>query len=60
MGLGVAWFLKWETTDLVWRLWICRLVLGYLTLLSAIGAGAYLGLHAIRYADFQKAQRVKN
>jgi hypothetical protein len=29
MGLGVAWFLKWETTDLVWSLWLWSLALGY-------------------------------
>lgn len=57
MGLGLAGFLNWETTDLVWSLWLCSLVLGYLTLLSAIGAGAYIGLSVIRHADFNKAQR---
>ncbi len=28
-GLGIAWFAKWETTDLVWSLWLSSLVVGY-------------------------------
>jgi len=58
IGLGLAWFLEWETTDLVWSLWLCSLVLGYLTLLSAIGGGSYIGLHAIRHEDFKAEQRI--
>lgn len=59
MGLGVAWFLKWETKDLVWSLWLCSLTLGYLTLLSGLGAGAYIGFHAILHPDFKKEYRLK-
>ena len=58
IGLGLAYFLKWQTRDLVWSLWLCSLVLGYLTLLSAIGAGAYLGIHALRHQDFKPGQRL--
>lgn len=47
LGLGLAWFLEWETRDLVWSLWLCSLVLGYLTLFTAIGGGAWIGLSAI-------------
>lgn len=32
-GLSLAWFLKWETTDLVWSLWLSSLVVGYATIL---------------------------
>lgn len=53
IGLGLAYFLEWETKDLVWSLWLCSLVLGYLTLLSAIGGGAYIGLQVIRHEDFK-------
>jgi hypothetical protein len=28
-GLAVAWFADWETTDLVWSLWLSSLVVGY-------------------------------
>jgi hypothetical protein len=28
-GLAIAWFAKWETTDLVWSLWLSSLVGGY-------------------------------
>lgn len=59
MGLGIAWFLKWETADLVWSLWLCSLTLGYLTLLSAIGAGGYIGLNVILHKDFKKEHRLK-
>ena len=48
VGLGVAYFLKWQTKDLVWSLWLCSLVLGYLTLLSAIACGAYIGIQKIK------------
>lgn len=37
--LCLAYFLKWKTTDLVWSLWLGSLVIGYLTILSTIGAG---------------------
>lgn len=32
-GLALAWWLKWETTDLVWSLWLSSLVVGYATIL---------------------------
>ncbi len=57
-GLGMAYFLKWETTDLVWSLWLSSLTLGYLTILSAIGGGAYLGIRAITHKDFKKPLRL--
>jgi hypothetical protein len=58
IGLSLAWFLEWETTDLVWSLWLCSLVLGYLTLLSAIGGGAVIGIRAIRHEDFKAEYRM--
>ena len=30
LGLVVAWWQKWNTTDLVWSLWLSSLVVGYL------------------------------
>lgn len=51
LGLGLAYAFKWTTTDLVWSLWLGSLVLGYLTLLSAIAGGAYLGSCALRQAE---------
>src|SRR5262249_34710475 len=58
LGLGLAYFLGWETRDLVWSLWLGSLVLGYLTILSTVGAGAYLGLVLVRSKDFKKEQLV--
>ncbi len=31
-GLAIAWFAQWETTDLVWSLWLSSLVVGYSTI----------------------------
>lgn len=33
LGLGVAWYSNWTTTDLVWSLWLSSLVVGYATVL---------------------------
>jgi len=32
-GLAIAWFAQWETTDLVWSLWLSSLVVGYSTII---------------------------
>jgi hypothetical protein len=56
-GLFLAYYLKWETTDLVWSLWLGSLVLGYLTLLSALAGGAYIGITALNHDDFKKEYR---
>ncbi|ABW66598.1 DUF6498-containing protein [Desulfosudis oleivorans] len=57
IGLGVAWFLEWETTDLVWSLWLCSLVLGYLTILSAIFGGAWAWIHITGQEDLSQKNR---
>lgn len=56
-GLALAWFLDWQTADLVWSLWLGSLVLGYLTILSTIAAGVYVGLHVVFHPEFPKARR---
>ncbi|MEX2043779.1 MAG: DUF6498-containing protein [Opitutus sp.] len=33
IGLGLAWWLRWEVTDLVWSLWLSSLVIGYALIL---------------------------
>jgi hypothetical protein len=43
VGLGSARLLGWNTTDLVWSLWLSSLVIGYLTILAMIGSGAFVG-----------------
>ncbi len=58
IGLAAAYFLKWDTTDLVWSLWLGSLVLGYLTLLSALACGAYIGARVIAHEDFKKGRRM--
>lgn len=58
IGLGVAHFLDWQARDLVWSLWLCSLVLGYLTLLSALAGGAYIGLRTFKCNNLTKKERV--
>jgi len=58
ISLAIAYFLKWEVRDLVWSLWFCSLMLGYLTLLSYLGAGAYIGLRIIKQEDFDRKKRI--
>ena len=48
LGLGMAYYLKWKTSDLVWSLWLCSLVLGYTTLLSTMAGHATIGFQRIR------------
>ncbi|MBM4156520.1 MAG: hypothetical protein FJ221_16050 [Lentisphaerae bacterium] len=55
--LTLAWYFKWETRDLVWSLWLSSLVVGYLTLLSALGAGLVIGVHALRQKEFPVKRR---
>ena len=50
-GLALAYHLEWETTDLVWSLWLCSLVLGYTTILAAIGGGAYILANVVRHVE---------
>ncbi|MBN2134877.1 MAG: hypothetical protein JW737_04030, partial [Acidobacteria bacterium] len=50
IGLSIALFLRWNTADLVWSLWLSSLFLGYLTILSAIGGTVYTGIRTIKFA----------
>jgi len=43
LGLASARLLGWNTTDLVWSLWLGSLVIGYLSILAVIGKGASIG-----------------
>ena len=58
IGLGSAWILQWNTTDLVWSLWLGSLVLGYMTILSTIGGFACLGIKAISHPEFPEKHRL--
>lgn len=48
LGLLCAWYLDWNTTDLVWSLWLSSLVLGYLTIISIMAAGVLLATHVAK------------
>jgi len=58
LGLGIAWKLHWQATDLVWSLWLGSLVLGYLTILSTIGGGVYFGINVIAHKEFPRKHRL--
>ena len=51
LGLAIAYFLHWETRDLVWSLWLSSLVIGYLTILSGIAGGVILAVYTVRTGD---------
>jgi hypothetical protein len=40
IGLGVAWALRWRTTDLIWSLWLSSLVVGYALIVWALAEPA--------------------
>ncbi|TNC86682.1 MAG: hypothetical protein CSH37_03680 [Thalassolituus sp.] len=42
LGLALAWYTGWQTTDLIWSLWLSSLLIGCLTILLTIVGG--LGL----------------
>ena len=51
IGLGLAWALKWRTTDLVWSLWLSSLVVGYALIVWIVSAPLrelLLNMHADR------------
>ena len=52
IGLTLAYYLKWELTDLVWSLWLTSLVVGYATILSTVGGAAWFGCKLIKHPDF--------
>jgi len=43
LGLVCANLLGWNTTALVWSLWLSSFVIGYLTIVSMIGGGVFIG-----------------
>ena len=51
-GIGMAYLFHWETRDLVWSLWLSSLTIGYVTIVSTIAGGIYLGLRIVRHNDF--------
>src|SRR5262245_17179729 len=59
LGLGITWLQGWTTTDLVWSLWLSSLVLGYLTILSTIGAGIYIGAAALSQGNLDPKESLR-
>lgn len=41
LGLALAWFLKWETKDLIWSLWLSSFLVGYTTIVISIAKGIH-------------------
>lgn len=42
LGIAFAWYTGWQTTDLVWSLWLSSLLVGFLTITMTILGGASL------------------
>jgi len=59
LGLATARMLGWNTTDLVWSLWLSSLVLGYVSILSVIGKGFFIGSAVVFSAQFPAQYRAK-
>jgi hypothetical protein len=59
LGLATARMLGWNTTDLVWSLWLSSLVLGYLSILSVIGKGFFIGSAVVFSEQFPAQYRAK-
>lgn len=57
IGLALAYYLKWELTDLVWTLWLSSLVVGYVTILFTIAGGAYFGIRMVKQPEFDPSLR---
>src|SRR5688572_17468952 len=55
--LALAFILQWKTKDLVWSLWLSSLVIGYLTILSTLGAALYLGRALMAHPQFDQKHR---
>jgi hypothetical protein len=47
-GLGVAWLQAWNTTDLVWSLWLSSLVVGYALIVWLVSAPLRSIVHGMR------------
>jgi Family of unknown function (DUF6498) len=59
VGLIAARMLGWNTTDLVWSLWLSSLTIGYLSILLAIGKGFYIGSAVVFSDGFPEQYRAK-
>jgi hypothetical protein len=57
-GLALAYGLDWQTTDLVWSLWLSSLVIGYLSLLTGIAAPMLAMLQVLRTPEASGKQRL--
>ncbi len=48
-GLAVAWYAGWQTTDLVWSLWLSSLLVGYAMIAwSIFGPAVFIGSEATK------------
>lgn len=57
LGLGCAHLLDWDVTALVWSLWLGSLTVGYLTILSLIGRGVFIGSMIVFNPQFPSRYR---
>ncbi len=59
VGIGLAWAFRWETTDLLWSLWLSSLLTGYLTLLGTLAPFVFIGFLALIDPQGTGSQKVK-
>lgn len=63
VGLGLAWYKNWETTDLIWSLWLSSLTVGYAMIVwgllgrmkmtrTVIGGLVLLGFFSLHFGLF--------
>jgi hypothetical protein len=57
LGLVCAHLLGWNTTALVWSLWLSSFVIGYLTIVSLIGGGVFIGTILLSNPQFPSRLR---
>jgi hypothetical protein len=58
LGLVCAHLLGWNTTALVWSLWLSSFVVGYLTIVSVIGGGIFIGSVLVANPQFPARLRL--
>ena len=58
LGLVLAYTQGWQTRDLVWSLWLSSLVIGYATILVAIGSGMWMGRRVLSRDEVSNSVRV--
>lgn len=60
MGLLIAWVLQWQTRDFIWSLWVSSLVLGYISIISAISGMSFGAIYPTLKPEFKTNPGLKS